>query len=81
MIAARASFAYQKAPRATLLTLELRTLGSAIKDAATAAGIPPAEAFTAAYLVLLGKPKGPRLSDFIMSLDKDFAKKRLKLEA
>jgi lysyl-tRNA synthetase class 1 len=47
-----------------------------IKKIADKNNIKPAKAFQAAYLVLLGKPYGPRLIPFIQSLDKEFLIKR-----
>jgi len=35
------------------------------------------EFFSAAYLVLIGKERGPRLAPFLLSLDKKFAVERL----
>jgi len=43
-------------------------------------GIKPIDIFQAAYLVLLGKTKGPRLIPFIQVLDRNFVVKRFKLE-
>jgi len=40
------------------------------------AELSPKETFQAAYLSLLGKPKGPRLASFILSLDQKFVIKR-----
>ena len=40
----------------------------------------PADIFQAAYLVLLGKTKGPRLIPFIQVLDKEFVVGRFRLE-
>ncbi len=42
--------------------------------------IRPEKFFNAAYLVLFGKPQGPRLVPLIQSLDKDFVVKRFLLE-
>jgi len=42
--------------------------------------VKPGEIFKAAYLVLLGREKGPRLIPFIQSLDRDFVAGRFRLE-
>ncbi|MBN3037005.1 MAG: lysine--tRNA ligase [Candidatus Diapherotrites archaeon] len=49
-------------------------------DIAKKAGLKPKELFQAAYLVLIGREQGPRLAQFIASLDEDFVRKRFKLE-
>ena len=51
-----------------------------IRRVAERVGLKPQKVFEAAYLVLLGKPYGPRLIPFIQSLKKDFIVKRFKLE-
>jgi len=51
-----------------------------IREVAGKVGIKPAKVFEAAYLVLLGRPHGPRLIPFIQSLDKKFVVKRFKME-
>ncbi|MCD1295371.1 lysine--tRNA ligase [Methanocella sp. CWC-04] len=43
--------------------------------------IKPAKLFKTAYLLLLGKPRGPKLGPFLLALDTDFVLKRLRLEA
>ncbi len=43
-------------------------------------GLAPKRVFAAAYLLLLGKERGPRLGPFLLSLEKSFATKRLRLE-
>ncbi len=43
-------------------------------------GLEPKRVFAAAYKLLLGKERGPRLGPFLLSLEKSFATKRLKLE-
>ncbi len=48
-----------------------KSLGQAIYDAAHDAGIEPKELFGAAYRVLIGKDKGPRLAGFIMTVGKE----------
>jgi lysyl-tRNA synthetase, class I len=40
----------------------------------------PQKAFQAIYRVVIGKKMGPRAASFILSLDKDFVIKRLRLE-
>lgn len=45
------------------------------------AGIPAKESFSAVYKLLIGKEKGPRLGTFLLSLDKEWVVKRLRLEA
>jgi lysyl-tRNA synthetase class 1 len=40
----------------------------------------PPEVFAAAYKVLIGKERGPRLIPFIQALDKDFVIKRFAME-
>jgi len=42
-------------------------------------GLKPKEAFQAIYKVLIGKKMGPRAASFLLSLDKEFVIKRLKL--
>lgn len=49
-------------------------------DEAKRKGIQPPEAFAAAYQLLLGKERGPRLGPFLVSLEKGFVVKRLKLK-
>ena len=51
-----------------------------IKSLAESYGIKPKDIFQAAYLVLLGKTKGPRLIPFIQVLDRDFVVGRFRLE-
>jgi len=51
-----------------------------VRRVAERVGLKPQKVFEAAYLVLLGKPYGPRLIPFIQSLKKDFIAKRFKLE-
>jgi len=40
----------------------------------------PQKAFQAIYRVVINKKMGPRAASFILSLDKDFVIKRLRLE-
>ena len=56
-------------------------LAEQIKSVVEEVGLKPKELFEAGYLVLLGKKRGPRLAQFLLSLDKDFVVKRLRLEA
>ncbi len=42
--------------------------------------IKPSDIFEAAYMLLLGQPKGPRLIPFIQTLDTDFVSRRFRLE-
>jgi lysyl-tRNA synthetase class 1 len=51
-----------------------------IRSTAEKYGIKPGKVFQAAYLVLLGKIRGPRLIPFIQLIDKDFVAKRFRLE-
>jgi lysyl-tRNA synthetase class 1 len=51
-----------------------------MKSIAEKYGIKPRDIFQAAYLVLLGKKKGPRLFSFIQLIDKDFVANRFRLE-
>ena len=44
-------------------------------------GIKPGKLFKTAYMLLLGKPRGPKLGPFVLALDTDFVTKRLRLEA
>jgi lysyl-tRNA synthetase class 1 len=48
-----------------------KSLGQAIYDVARDAGIEPKELFAAAYRVLIGKEKGPRLAGFIMTAGRE----------
>jgi lysyl-tRNA synthetase class 1 len=48
-----------------------KSLGQAIYDAAREAELEPKELFAAAYRVLIGKEKGPRLAGFIMTVGKE----------
>jgi lysyl-tRNA synthetase class 1 len=48
-----------------------KSLGQAIYDVAREAGIEPKELFGAAYRVLIGKEKGPRLAGFIVTVGKE----------
>ncbi len=43
-------------------------------------GLKPQKAFQAIYKVLIGEKMGPRAASFLLSLDKDFVVKRLRLE-
>jgi len=43
--------------------------------------IKPGKLFKTTYLLLLGKPRGPKLGPFLLALDSDFVAKRLRLEA
>lgn len=43
-------------------------------------GLKTSEVFSTAYKLLLGKERGPKLGPFLVSLDKDFAMERLKLQ-
>ncbi len=52
-----------------------------IFNTAKAKEIPVKIAFMTFYQLLLGKSRGPKLGPFLASLDKDFAVKRLRLEA
>lgn len=38
------------------------------------------ESFASVYMLLIGQEKGPRLGSFLLSLDREWVKKRLKLE-
>lgn len=51
-----------------------------IYNTAKAAGLQPKEVFKACYRLLLGKDAGPRLGAFLLTLDNEFVKRRLKLE-
>ncbi|MCK4327092.1 MAG: lysine--tRNA ligase [Candidatus Diapherotrites archaeon] len=55
-------------------------LAERIKAVTEELGMQPKELFEAGYLVLLGKKRGPRLAPFLLSLDKEFVAKRLRLE-
>ena len=44
-------------------------------------GLKPQKAFQAIYRVLIGKKMGPRAASFLLSLERDFVIKRLRLEA
>ncbi len=50
-------------------------------EGAKARGLQPKEVFRVAYLLFLGKERGPRLGEFLSSLDRAFAAKRLRLQA
>jgi lysyl-tRNA synthetase class 1 len=54
-------------------------VSDSIKHACELSGVKPKEFFQAAYTLLLGRPRGPRLAGFLLSLDKGFVQKRLKL--
>jgi len=56
---------------------EMRTK---FKEIAEANGLKPSELFEACYLVLLGKSRGPRLIEFISTLDKNFVTARFRME-
>ncbi|MCD6522566.1 MAG: lysine--tRNA ligase [Candidatus Diapherotrites archaeon] len=47
-------------------------------EACEFAGIKPKQLFEACYLVLLGRRNGPRLAQFILTLDKEFVAERFK---
>ncbi len=51
-----------------------------IKSTAEKYGIKPGKIFQAAYLVLIGRKRGPRMIPFIQLLDRDFVIKRFSLE-
>ncbi|MDL2246097.1 lysine--tRNA ligase, partial [Methanobrevibacter sp. OttesenSCG-928-K11] len=44
-------------------------------------GIKPQKGFQAIYKMILGQKQGPRAASFLLSLDKDFVIKRLRMEA
>jgi lysyl-tRNA synthetase class 1 len=52
----------------------------AIRQIAQDVGIAPERVFEAAYVVLLGRARGPRLVPFILTLDRPFVVRRFKLE-
>jgi len=52
-----------------------------IFEVAKRRGIKPGKLFKTAYMLLLGKPRGPKLGPFLLALDSDFVIKRLRLEA
>ena len=54
------------------------TFQNEIYQAGKEVGLPSAETFKAIYLTLLGKESGPKAAWLILSLDKDFVKKRFK---
>ncbi|MBD3155613.1 MAG: lysine--tRNA ligase, partial [Candidatus Aenigmarchaeota archaeon] len=60
--------------------LARKDLWNEIKSIAEKNQVKPGKIFQAAYLVLLGKKRGPRLIPFIELLDKDFVISRFKLE-
>ena len=43
-------------------------------------GLKPQKAFQAVYKMILGQKQGPKAASFILSLDKDFVVKRLRME-
>lgn len=43
-------------------------------------GLKPRKAFQAIYKMILGQKQGPKAASFILSLDRDFVLKRLRLE-
>jgi lysyl-tRNA synthetase class 1 len=51
-----------------------------IRAIAAELSMPPEELFKAAYLVLLGEERGPRLVPLIQSLGRDFVVRRFKFE-
>jgi len=55
-------------------------LNGVIFDAAKKRGIPSKDYFKTLYNLFIGKDRGPRLANFLASLDKEFVVKRLKLE-
>lgn len=55
-------------------------LGKKIKAISEELGVKPKELFEAAYQLLLGTKRGPRLAPFLLSLDKNLVVKRLKRE-
>ncbi len=52
-----------------------------VYNSAKERGIEVKQLFSKAYKLLLGKERGPRLGPFLLSLEKSFAVKRLRLEA
>lgn len=48
-----------------------------IKKVSSRNGLKPNQFFEAAYLVLLGRPKGPRLTSLVLALGQEFVAKRL----
>lgn len=46
----------------------------------TGYGLKPKKSFQAIYRVILGQKQGPRAASFVLSMDKDFLLKRLRLE-
>ena len=61
--------------------LDGQAMHETIYAAKEAANIPPAQAFKALYLLLLGKDSGPKAGWFLSSLSKDWLIKRLRQEA
>lgn len=57
---------------------EAREFQKQLYDLAKEIGISSKEAFAAIYVSLIGKDHGPKAGWFILSLDKDFVKKRFK---
>jgi lysyl-tRNA synthetase class 1 len=57
-----------------------KDMWSEIKRLAEKNGMKPPEVFRSAYMVLIGKDKGPRLIPFLQVLDRDFVVKRFRLE-
>jgi len=43
-------------------------------------GLKPQKAFQAIYKMILGQKQGPKAVSFLLSLDKDFVVKRLRME-
>ena len=57
-----------------------KDLGRKIFEVAERNDIKPAKMFQAIYQIFLNDKKGPRAAPFLLSLEKDFVRKRLKLE-
>lgn len=55
---------------------DVNALEVKIYETAKELGLPTKDAFAAIYLSLLGKPNGPKASALLLSLDKEFLKKR-----
>jgi lysyl-tRNA synthetase class 1 len=60
-------------------TKDADDVSKSIKQACELNELKPKEFFQAAYQLLLGRTRGPRLAGFLLSLDKDFVQRRLNL--
>jgi len=71
----------EKKALAMLSELKVKDIGSNIPAIAEKTGLKTKQVFASCYKVILGRPSGPRLQDFLLTLDEEFVRNRLALKA